>query len=117
MDTDGDNTGGVNQTREEELAEAQSPGKRLFINHDDDNRDGIPDKDETGNYEYDNDLVEARLDFGLSTYEGLGGYRLALLYASNLRLWKTPERADVASLGGQPDPDGALAQRVRIRLS
>jgi hypothetical protein len=117
IDTDSNNSGTLERSIAEELVEAQSPGKRLFINHDDDNRNGIPDKDEMNGevpavYTHpDNDLVPVILDFGLSTFEGMGGYRLALLSpnANNLRIWATPTREPVTNLGGQPDPDGARA--------
>ena len=111
IDTDSDNTGTVERSIEEELLEEQAPGKRLFINHNDTNRNGIPDKDEMFDGvpaiydEDDKDLVEAILDFGLSTYEGLEGFKLVLSYPDNIDVWWTQTRIPLTDFCADHDAE------------
>ncbi len=128
IDTDSDNTGTVERSDAEEEIENHPDhlGKRLFINWNDSNKNGIPDKDEMEEDEdemeeeektpkvYDDpdkDLVKAVLDVGLTTYEGLDGYNLVLHYPPHVRIWADARRhplsgegaANPLSIGAVPD--------------
>ena len=128
IDTDSDNTGTVERSDAEEEIENHPDhlGKRLFINWNDSNKNGIPDKDEMEEDEdemeeeektpkvYDDpdkDLVKAVLDVGLTTYEGLDGYNLVLHYPPHVRVWADARRhplsgegaANPLSIGAVPD--------------
>jgi len=112
IDTDSNNSGMIERSVEEELMETQYPGKRLFINHNDTNRNGIPDKDEMQANgwpavydEPDKDLVEAILDFGLSTYEGLEGFKLVLFFPEHTDVWSTPTRVPFTEYGAEHSRD------------
>ncbi len=93
IDTDSDNTGTVFRTAAEDLVEdgSENVGKRIFINTDDDNRNGKPDIDDSsadyaynGNTYEDKDFAEIKLDF-LSPIPA--GYELWLGYEyAGLRL-------------------------------
>jgi hypothetical protein len=113
IDTDSDNRNGLERSDAEEVIENHPDhlGKRLFINWDDDNKNGIPDKDEmqadgTTPKVYDapdNDLVKAVLDMGLTNYEGLEGYTLVLNYPAHLRIWADALRNPLSTKGAVHD--------------
>jgi hypothetical protein len=71
-------------------------GKRVFINHDDDNHDGVPDTLQTSKLTSDDlDLTKVELDFPLSDPSPLDGYSLTLsCNSADARIWwkrdKTP---------------------------
>ena len=110
IDTDSDNTGTLDRSDAEEEMENHPDhlGKRLFINWNDSNKNGIPDKDEMEGdtwavYEApDKDLVMAALDMGLTNYEGLAGYELVLHYPAHVRIWADQLRTPLSTKGAVP---------------
>ena len=74
IDTDSDNNRIVNRSLDEDVIEDHPDhlGKRIFVNWDDDNENGKADvEDAVPLTSPDEDLAEAKLDFGLSTYAGV----------------------------------------------
>lgn len=104
IDTDSDNTGIVDRSDVEDIREHHSAinnsviGKRIFLNIDDDNSNGVPDLDESiGKYDrrrfLDNDL--ARIEFSISdeVAELGSGYQVTIKHGSGLRIFSEADRS------------------------
>ena len=105
IDTDSDNNADVSRTLEEDLVEndAGHPGKRVFVNRDDDDENGKADTLDVNPLSVaDNDLAEVVLDMGLSNYSGLEGYKLVLQYSAETRVWASNQKQALS--GAQHDP-------------
>lgn len=95
LDIDSDNTNDVNypdRTLAEDQQEQQTPGKTVYINNDDDDLNGIPDKNqdevitaETG------ELVPLVLEIGSDPAQSLIPYQLEY-DEQTIRLWASPQR-------------------------
>jgi hypothetical protein len=116
IDTDSDDRGTVERSDWEEEIEDHPdyPGKRLFINWNDDNKNGIADWKESGPWlegEKDKDLVPAILDFGLSTYEGLEGYRFYLIADPGLNVWADDRKTPLADAPNPPTGSSGIGEK------
>jgi hypothetical protein len=108
IDTDSDNSGVIEGTEAEdamENAEGQ-PGKRIFVNNDDDNKNGLPDNDArecqwTYGDQHDDDFAEIKLGrVGFDPSE-LSGCKLQVSFTGPLRPYATKDKVPLENLEWQ----------------
>ncbi|MCL5104292.1 MAG: PA14 domain-containing protein [Armatimonadetes bacterium] len=88
IDTDSNNDGSINST--DDPIEETSPGKYVSLNTDDDNANGIPDKDDTGSVTGENDLAQVNLAY--SPTSGINGAKITLVASSGsskIKAWNS----------------------------
>jgi hypothetical protein len=109
IDTDSDNTGDVSgsdeEDRVEDLASTTAPrdryGKRIFVNKDDDNKNGVVDADETTADASENDFAEIHLKVPALPAK----YNNAELWIGkdpNLTLWGDAQKTALTAIAGGP---------------
>ncbi len=123
LDADSNNNGAVDfDDSEEDGMEDDSVGKRVFVNKDDDNKNGEPDSDDDHS-DYtrpnpdvsDNDFAEIQLVFNLTQEElaTLTGYKLYLIADPGLNVWADGLKTALADIdnppGGSSGTEGAEA--------
>jgi hypothetical protein len=102
LDTDSDNNqqDGVERTKDEEdIEDGENSGKRIFVNTDDDNKNGIPDfeDDQTAYADLsDNDFAMIKL----VKPSVAKGDNLRLVVPNGLNLWADKSKSPVALPGG-----------------
>ncbi len=106
--TDSNNDGHVDEQDDVENALEDSLGHRIFVNKDDDNRNGIADLEESGPLDMDDkDLAKVEIAFDGDRFSG--GYMLELWCDPGLRLHAS-KRKDclLEGMGGQFEPAWGL---------
>lgn len=116
IDTDSDNDGVVEPDNETEDAmeddDVNNFGKRIFINTDDDNEDGVPDVSNLKHTSYktynktDNDFAEIKLRLTGGDVADLAGYELWLAQPNGLSLYATEDKKWIVPDPNDPDDDG-----------
>ncbi|MBN2021489.1 MAG: hypothetical protein JW809_01730 [Pirellulales bacterium] len=111
LDTDSDNTGPVDRTPEEDALEdvdgngVGQVGKRIFVNMDDDNKNGVVDANDEKKAYTDADLRDK--DFAKIVLEGPGsppaGYSLWLGADSGLKIWYDRRKTPLSACPKPPD--------------
>ena len=122
IDTDSNNNGTIEDTADDPIehkvtfttpAETNSPyGKRIFLNSDDDNKNGEPDYDDS-TASGENDFAEITLTTKVDTLNNYVGYQLWLGGEPGIKLWAGTGKTTIASDRtfvadtGTPDTDPA----------
>lgn len=112
IDTDSNNNGSIEGSIAEDQIENvpddgnKPTGKRIFVNTDDDNKNGLVDKDDTmAEYDgesSDNDFAELSLDFSHLGEDAFAGYRLVLSASPGLKLWADDSKKPISELENPP---------------
>jgi len=114
IDTDSDNDRDVDRSVQEDSQEdvngssVYEVGKRIFVNNDDDNRNGKADKDDdasvyaTANVD-DNDFAEIVLDTAGVPLKKLAGHSLWLGLDSGLNVWADKRKTPLSGSANAPD--------------
>ncbi|QDU89087.1 Hemolysin, chromosomal [Pirellulimonas nuda] len=86
-----------------------SEAKRIFVNNDDDNKNGIPDSSNddlkqmyTDAGEVDNDFAELQLKFMGKGDPRFAGYQLVLTASAGLKLWQDDVKTPIMELNNPP---------------
>ena len=115
LDTDSDNDGDVDRTDAEDADEdvagsgVGQVGKRIFVNKDDDNKNGkVDSSDLKSAYTAptpdltDNDFAQIMLDMAGIDLDDLAGYRLYLIGDEGLNIWADTKKTPLADATNPP---------------
>lgn len=112
IDTDSNNNGSIDGSIAEDLIEdvPEELGKRIFVNTEDDNKNGKVDSDDiksdytTGGFT-DDDFAELSLDFSHLGEDAFAGYKLVLSASFGLNLWADKMKTPLSDLPNPPVDD------------
>lgn len=124
IDTDSDNDGDVDRSSAEDAVEDVSGGgigevgKRIFINTDDDNKNGVADRSDIHRSDYtasntsDDDFAEIKLAIGGIDTTQLDGYELWLGHPSGVNLYAGKDKLGVVRDMGDPSDMGQRSYTI-----
>jgi len=84
LQTDSENDGDLDED-DDALEDAEE--KRIFINKDDDDENGKPDKDDTSSDTFENDFAETKLEIDFPEGTDFTGIKLRLTLDAGLKAW------------------------------
>ena len=107
LDTDSDNDGTVEPNDSDEDAKENAddePGKRIFVNKDDDNKNGKADTedDDDAYSENDNDFAEIQLNISENGMSILAGHKLYLIADAGLNIWSDRQKTPLPYAANPP---------------
>jgi hypothetical protein len=102
IDTDSNNDGSIETSGMEDGIETDDPGKRIFVNNDDDNMNGVKDASDahsayTDAGKNDKDFAEIKLSYDGLNPANMSGYKLQLNWNNdNLHLYASKDKEALA---------------------
>ena len=118
--TDSNNDGSIDDN--DDPIEENPPGRVILYNDDDDNRNHVPDRDESGPVAGEDDLADAYLVYAPTS--GLDGYKIRLEASegeANVRVWDSPSKehpialpSDDYTIGTDPIPACVYVEGYRV---